>query len=230
MQSFLLNRDIARLAVLQRIELADPLLKKIRKVFGRYLFSNFFSKYLISIKTISDNYFKIMELEYGNIEEFLAPNQNILCIGSGIGGLEAIINYKFKSCFFTFIERNFISKKIKYGWDNKNSEAYNSLKLLEDFLNMNNISSQNFEIINFDVNNLPKKKYDVITSLYSLDYHYKFEIYEKYLRESSNINTTIIFDTIRPEYFEKIFKNVKIIKEDKNTLHRSKRLCCKTFR
>ena len=189
MQNFLLNRDIARLAVLQRIELANPLLKKIRKVFGRYLFSNFFSKYFISVKSVSENYFKIMYTEFNNIEKFLKPNKNILCIGSGIGGLEVIINSKFNNCFFTFIERNFISKKIKYGWDNENSEAYNSLKLLEDFLNMNNINSQNFELINFDTNNLPKKKYDIITSLYSLDYHYKFEIYEKYLRESSNLNT-----------------------------------------
>ena len=157
MQNFLLNRDIARLAVLQRIELANPLLKKIRKVFGRYLFSNFFSKYFISVKSVSENYFKIMYTEFNNIEKFLKPNKNILCIGSGIGGLEVIINSKFNNCFFTFIERNFISKKIKYGWDNENSEAYNSLKLLEDFLNMNNINSQNFELINFDTNNLPKK-------------------------------------------------------------------------
>ena len=196
MKNFLLNREIARLAILQRIELADPFLKKIRKIFGRYLFSNFFSKYFVNIKVISNNYLKIMEAEYNNIEKFLVRGQRILSIGSGVGGLEVIINSKFDSCIFTFIERDFISKKIRYGWDNLNSEGYNSLKLLEEFLNMNNLSSQNFELIDYDKNNLPKKKYDLITSLYSLDYHYKFEIYEDYLRKSSNSNTTIIFDTI----------------------------------
>ena len=230
MKNFLLNRDIARLAILQRIELADPFLKKIRKIFGRYLFSNFFSKYFVNIKVISNNYLKIMEAEYNNIEKFLVRGQRILSIGSGVGGLEVIINSKFDSCIFTFIERDFISKKIRYGWDNLNSEGYNSLKLLEKFLNMNNLSSQNFELIDYDKNYLPKKKYDLITSLYSLDYHYKFEIYEDYLRKSSNSNTTIIFDTIRPEYFEKIFEKVEVIKEDNDTLHKSKRVFCKTFK
>jgi len=230
MKNFLLNRDIARLAILQRIELANPFLKKIRKVFGRYLFSNFFSKYFVNIKVISNNYLKIMEAEYNNIEKFLVRGQRILSIGSGVGGLEIIINSKFDSCIFTFIERDFISKKIRYGWDNLNSEGYNSLKLLEKFLNMNNLSSQNFELIDYDKNYLPKKKYDLITSLYSLDYHYKFEIYEDYLRKSSNSNTTIIFDTIRPEYFEKIFEKVEVIKEDNDTLHKSKRVFCKTFK
>ena len=230
MKNFLLNRDIARLAILQRIELANPFLKKIRKVFGRYLFSNFFSKYFVNIKVISNNYLKIMEAEYNNIEKFLVRGQRILSIGSGVGGLEIIINSKFDSCIFTFIERDFISKKIRYGWDNLNSEGYNSLKLLEKFLNMNNLSSQNFELIDYDKNNLPEKKYDLITSLYSLDYHYKFEIYEDYLRKSSNSNTTVIFDTIRPEYFEKIFEKVEVIKEDNDTLHKSKRVFCKTFK
>ena len=230
MKNFLLNRDIARLAILQRIELADPFLKKIRKVFGRYLFSNFFSKYFVNIKVISNNYLKIMEAEYNTIEKYLERGQRILSIGSGVGGLEIIINSKFDSCIFTFIERDFISKKIRYGWDNLNSEGYNSLKLLEKFLNMNNLSSQNFELIDYDKNNLPEKKYDLITSLYSLDYHYKFEIYEDYLRKSSNSNTTIIFDTIRPEYFEKIFEKVEVIKEDNDTLHKSKRVFCKTFK
>ena len=52
MKSLILNRKLAQLALLQRIELADYKLKKIRKFFGRYLFSKFFSKYFINIKKI----------------------------------------------------------------------------------------------------------------------------------------------------------------------------------
>ena len=44
MESFKINRNLAQLALLQRIELADKNLKKIRKIFGRYLFSKIFSK------------------------------------------------------------------------------------------------------------------------------------------------------------------------------------------
>ena len=53
-----LNRNMAQLALLQRIELASPLLKKFRKIFGRYLFSKFISKYFINVK----KYLKITQL------------------------------------------------------------------------------------------------------------------------------------------------------------------------
>ena len=46
------------------------------------------------------------------------------------------------------------------------------------------MSQNNFEIYDFDKKNLPIKKFDMIISLYSLDYHYDFKIYEDYFRES----------------------------------------------
>ena len=57
MQYFELSRGAAQLVVLQRIELASTNLKRIRKLFGRYLFSKIFSKYLINPKEISANYY-----------------------------------------------------------------------------------------------------------------------------------------------------------------------------
>ena len=47
MQNFKLNREIAHLAVLQRIELCGPNLKKLRKLLGRYFFSNFYQNILL---------------------------------------------------------------------------------------------------------------------------------------------------------------------------------------
>ena len=41
MKKIYLNRDIARLIALQRIELLGPILKKIRKLFGRYSCTSF---------------------------------------------------------------------------------------------------------------------------------------------------------------------------------------------
>ena len=41
------------------------------------------------------------------------------------------------------------------------------------------------------------------------------------------MNKTIIFDTIRPEYFKNIFEHVEIIKEDFKTVHKSKELHAK---
>ena len=71
MKSFNLNRNSAQLALLQRIELADGNLKKIRKIFGRYLFSKMFSKYFINIEKISENYSRIMGEEFNTIKKFI---------------------------------------------------------------------------------------------------------------------------------------------------------------
>ena len=89
---------------------------------------------MLDLDKISKDYYKIMYNEYLTIKKFIKPNQNILSIGAGIGGLEVIINNSFKNENFTFIERDFVSKKIRYGWDNENTEAYNKLNLLENFL------------------------------------------------------------------------------------------------
>ena len=230
MENFKLDRNLAHLAILQRIELTTSFQKKIRKLFGRYLFSKVFSKYMLDLDKISKDYYKIMYNEYLTIKKFIKPNQNILSIGAGIGGLEVIINNSFKNENFTFIERDFVSKKIRYGWDNENTEAYNKLNLLENFLLSNFVTSSRFKIINFDKENFPKENFNLITSLYSLDFHYDFEVYKKYLSSVSNDDTVIIFDTIRVDYFKDIFEDVIIVKEDEDTLHKSKRIACKNFK
>jgi len=229
MESFKFNRDIAHLAVLQRIELAGTKLKKIRKFFGRYLFTNFFSKFLINIPDISKKYFFIMESEFFSIKKFLKKNQKILSIGSGIGGVETLILKRY-TVNISFIERNYISKKVKYGWDKFNNEAYNNLNTLNRFLLINDIDQKNYQIFDYDMDELPKEKFDVIFSMYSLDFHYNFEIYKNYLKEISTNNTVIIFDTIRPKYFNSIFKYIEILKENHETIHKSKRIACQMFR
>ena len=221
MEAFKLDRNLAHLAVLQRIELITSFQKKIRKLFGRYLFSKIFSKYMLDLDKISKDYYKIMYDEYLTIKKFIKPNQNILSIGAGIGGLEVIINNSFKNENFTFIERNFVSKKIRYGWDNENREAYNKLNLLENFLVTNLVEIKSFKIINFDTERLPKENFNLITSLYSLDFHYDFKVYQEYLSSVSDNETIIIFDTIRANYFKDIFEDVLVIKEDDDTMHKS---------
>ena len=97
MQNFILNRKIAQLAVLQRIELCEPNLKKLRKLLGRYFFSIFLSKYFINPIKISKNYLELMEKEFLLIKKYFKNNDKILSIGSGIGGLEILINKRFSS-------------------------------------------------------------------------------------------------------------------------------------
>ena len=231
MESFILQNKTARLAVLQRIELASPLLLKFRKLFGRYVFSNIITRYFLNPKLIGQEYYKMMLEEFLTIKKFISSNDNFfLGIGSGIGGLELLINQNFKDKNYYFIERNYVSKKVKYGWGGMvNNEAYNDLKLQMNFLKLNNMDESQINIYDYDKDDLPEIKFDVVISLYSLDYHYDFNIYIDYLKKISKPETKIIFDTIRADYFDKIFKNVKIISTNLDTVHKSNRIICSNF-
>ena len=231
MESFILINKTARLAVLQRIELASPFLLKVRKLFGRYIFSNIITRFFLNPKSISREYYKIMLEEFLTIKKFISSNDKFfLGIGSGIGGLELLINQNFKDKNYYFIERNYVSKKVKYGWGGiVNKEAYNDLELQKNFLKINNMNENQINIYDYDKDDLPEIKFDVVISLFSLDYHYDFGLYIKYLKKISKVDTKIIFDTIRSDYFKKIFKNVEIIKSDLMTVHKSKRIACSQF-
>ena len=227
---FQLNRKEARLIILQRIELISNSLKKIRKVFGRYLFSNFISKYFLSTSGVAKAYFQDMHQEFETINSAIdLHNKNLLSIGGGLGGLELVINKKFSVKSFTFIERNYVSKKVKYGWDNKNNEAYNDTSIQKNFLIKNGMESSRFTIFDYDNDQLPKDKFDIIISLFSLDYHYDFKIYLDYLKSITHRHSKIIFDTIRPDYFKNIFKEVVILKDRSKAIHGSKRIMCRDF-
>ena len=231
MNYFILPDKAARIVVLQRIELLGPFLVKIRKLFGRYIFSNFITKYFLNQIRIGKEYYKIMLSEFLTIKQFINSNdRSFLSIGAGIGGLEAIINQNLRDNNYFFIERNYVSEKVKYGWGGMiNNEAYNDLELQKSFLEMNNMNKDQINIFDYDKDKLPEKKFDVIISLLSLDYHYDFDIYSNYLKKVSNSNTKIIFDTIRADHFKKIFKNVEVIRTDTNTVHKSKRIVCSEF-
>ena len=226
-----MQNETARLAVLQRIELVSPFLLKIRKLFGRYIFSNIITRYFLDPKLIGQEYFKIMLEEFKTLKKFINSNDKFfLGIGSGIGGLELLINQNFKDRNYYFIERNYVSQKVKYGWGGMiNNEAYNDLKLQKNFLKMNNMNESQINIYDYDKDNLPEIKFDIIISLFSLDYHYDFDLYARYLKKISNPDTKIIFDTIRSDYFGKIFKNVEVIKTDLMSVHKSKRIVCSQF-
>ena len=231
METFNLPKNAARLIVLQRIELLSPFLVKVRKLFGRYLFSSFITKFFLNPNVIKKKYFKIMTNEFLTLEKFIGSgDKSFLSIGGGIGGLELIINQRFKNNIYHFIEKNYISKKVKYGWGGmENTEAYNDLSLQKDFLKMNDMDENQINIYDYDNDKLPEKKFDIIISLLSLDYHYDFNLYEDYLKKVSKPDTKIIFDTIRADYFSNIFRKVEIIKTDSNTVHKSKRLVCTGF-
>jgi len=167
--------------------------------------------------------------EYNLLKKYINfKNSKILSIGAGMCGLELIINNFNDGNQFAIIEKNYVSKKVKYGWDDKNCEAYNNLIILKKFLSSNKLNN-NLKIFDFDLSNFPQSKFDVVMSLYSLDYHYDFYIYKDYLKRVCSDKTQIVFDTIRPDYYEKLFNKVKVISEIKKRIHSSKRIICSEF-
>ena len=227
---FNVNNKEARLIVLQRIELCSNFLKKIRKFFGRYLFSNFITKFFLNSKTIGKSYYNRMSEEFKTLKNHIdQKDKNLLSIGGGMGGLEVILNNNFEINFFDFIERNIVTKKIIYGWSDNNSEAYNNLNLQTEFLVKNGLPRGKFKVFDIDKDTPPSKKFDVVISLYSLDYHYDFNQYAKYLKDNTHKESKIIFDTIRPDFFKSVFKEVVILSETTKRVHSSKRLLCKNF-
>lgn len=222
-----INKEIAQLIILQRNELINPTLRKVRKLFGRRFFTYFASKYLISPSVIGSKYFSVMKDEYEIISKFLDfNNKNILSIGSGLCGLELVINRNHNIKEFTIIEKDYVSNKVVYGWDSRNCEAYNNLNLVKLFLINNGMNEDKFEVFDFDSKNLPNKNFDIIISLFSLDYHYDFEIYLDYFKKIFKKDSKIIFDTIRADYFKNLFNNVQIISSKEDTVHKSKRIIC----
>ena len=159
MKPFILNRNLAQLALLQRIELANDDLKKK----GKYLEDIFFRKYsqniLLILKEISENYSLVMKQEFNTIKKLITDKKIFLSIGAGIGGLELLILKNISNSHVSFIEKNYVSDKIRYGWDNSNREGYNDLLQLYNFLDNNGISKERYQIFDFDKDNFPTQHF-----------------------------------------------------------------------
>ena len=163
LKNFSIDKNMAKLILFQKVELLSSFQKKIRKIFGRYLFRNFMIKFFLNTKKIESIYYNKMLEEFNEIKgEIEISNKSILSIGGGLGGLELILSDYFKQANFSIIERNYISKKIIYGQDYNNSEAYNILDSTFKFLTNNGMSQNNFKIYDFDKKNLPIKKFEYV--------------------------------------------------------------------
>ena len=100
----------------QRNELLSSIQKKIRKFFGRYLFTNFFV-FFFTNKKVDKDYFDISYNELKNLKQHIPKKtKNVLSIGCGLAGFEVLLqNYILKYTKFFLLEKNFTSKKVVYG-------------------------------------------------------------------------------------------------------------------
>ena len=102
---FNVTNNEARLIALQRIELCSDFIIKVRKLFGRYIFSNFITKFFLNSETIGKSYYDRMSEEFKTLENHIDhKDKNFFSIGGGMGGLEVILNINCEVNFFDFIK------------------------------------------------------------------------------------------------------------------------------
>lgn len=224
-----LNNKSKKLILLQRNELLSDKQIRLRKKFGRYIFTNFLINFfqIKNIEKISEDLFK---KEFETFKNFLPNNlKNIMDIGCGLGIIDILLNNFYqKEINFYLLDKNKIDPKIKYGFSS-NYESYNNLDETKNLLIENGIKIDHLNIFDVDKTIEISAKMDLVISLKSMGYHYPIDIYINLLKKCCTNNTAFIFD-VSEGYFvnnslKKYFELINIIYEE-NSVHSLKRLFC----
>ena len=205
-----------RYFLLQRNSYLSKSQQKMRKIFGRYLFTNFFVFFFNSIFKINKRLNKEFEIEFNQIINFLPKDVNyILDIGSGLGIIDIYLNNHFNNIpKFTLIDKTRLEKKVSYGFDNR-GQFYNNFNLTLDFLKDSEIDRERIDLVDAYSKETVNKNFDLVISLLSMGYHYPINQYLDILARHTNKNTIFIFD-IANEYnnfdlISKMFVSVSIV-------------------
>ena len=231
MKNIFIKNKYKKYILLQRNEYMSRFQKKLRKFFGRYLFTNFFVYFFNPISLISTKLNNDFDLEFKKILPFLPKkSNNILDIGSGLGIVDIYIDSFYRNNpNFTLIDKTRVEKKVSYGFDAK-GQFYNNFQLTLDFLNNNGLDSKRVNLIDADLKGTINNDFDLVISLLSMGYHYPINQYLDMLKKNTNKNTIFIFD-IADEYMgldtvSSLFDIVKIIHKSKELRHNYLRICC----
>lgn len=126
-------------------------------------------------------YLKIIEEEYNQLKPFLPDEiKSVLDIGCGMGGIDIFL-YRDYQPTITFLDRDGIDQKIKYGYRETPSK-YNILSETKKFVEAHGVNDARY--INIDDESFPTEKFDLTISLLSMGYHYPLDAYKpktKYL-------------------------------------------------
>ncbi len=230
MKDILLKNKHKKYFLLQRNEFFSDKQKKIRKIFGRYLFTNIFVSYFNPIKNLNLKLNQEFKKEFEEIINYLPQkNQNILDIGSGLGIINIFLNNFYEDAYFTLIDKNYVEKKVSYGFD-EIGQFYNDFNITFDFLKINGIKEEHLDLVNVDSIKKINKKFDLVISLLSLGYHYPLQQYIEFLKKNSHKKTVFIFD-LAEQYNDfniitKMFYHTTIIKNNSCVKQSYNRLCC----
>ncbi len=214
---------------MQRNELLSKKQYKLRKIFGRLIFTNFFVNFFQN-PNIEKNAEFLFSKEIETFKNYLPHSvKNIIDIGCGLGIINIYLNnlYLTKPKFF-LLDKNKIDKKIKYGFSYK-YESYNDLNETKKLLLENKINIESIKVFDVEKQIKISEKIDLVISLKSMGYHYPFEIYKGLFKKCCSSNTVFIFDVADDYFNEKIFRKyfdtLEVIYEEKS-IHPLKRLYC----
>ena len=235
MKDIILKNSHKKYFLLQRNQYLSNTQKRLRKLFGRYLFTNLFILFFNPIKKLNHKLNQDFLEEFNEISNYLPKkNQNVLDIGSGLGIINIFINDYYNNIInFTLIDKNYTEKKVSYGFDEK-GQFYNDFNVTLDLLTNNGISQEKLNIISVESKHTINKKFDLVISLLSLGYHYSIDQYLEFFNKNTHRNTRFIFD-IAKEYndynkISKMFYSIKIIKHSNELRHNYLRVCCEGFK
>lgn len=221
-----------RYFLLQRNNYLSSFQKKIRRLFGRYLFTNFFIFFFNSISRINSKLDKESKIEFNELINFLPKKiNNVVDIGSGLGIINIFLERHFTNNInFILIDKNRIEKKVSYGFCS-DGEFYNNFNLTADFLKNHGIDMNKIKLIDADKKNIINDKFDLVISLLSMGYHYPINQYLSFLKKNTHKNTVFIFDVAfenkEINKLSQLFKIVEIVKQSKEVRHNYIRVCCR---
>ena len=229
---FEFDPGIKKILLLQRNEYQSSLSRYLRSVLGREFHTRFLVDLLnYNLPEINKKFYNDLHREFDDLKNFLPKNvNNILDIGCGIGAINIFLNNFYNgSANFHLIDKNYVSKKVIYGYRESNAEGYNDLLLTKEFLKKNSINENSISTYDIDKDRLKEIKYDLVISLISWGYHYPLEVYINYLRENSNEETIYIFDIaeeyVSTEDVNKYFNKINIIKKYSKKQTQARLMC-----
>jgi len=164
-------------------------------------------------------YFKDILKDFDSIKAHLPEKcNNVLDIGCGIGGIDAMIHEhysqkQFHDPFLNMFDFRTTSDEVYYGY-RSHGAVYNSLELTAEFLTLNGVKRDSLEI--YDAHgDFIEQDYDLIISLLSCGFHYPVETY---LSQIKKCNPKVVILDIRKhsnqmDLLKSKFASVEVIAE-----------------